>query len=291
MPSQKQSLMGANVVLLDGATGTELERRGFALERPGWSARAIEDAPELLRLIHRDYVEAGAEIITANTFRLHQRNLASWGREDDDEKLVKRAVDLAREAAGKRALIAASIAPIGDCYSPEQVPSASDLEAEHSVLAGHLARAGVELILVETMVSSREGLAAAKAAAKTGSPFVVSFVCGPDARLLSGTSLAEAIGAVLPLNPTAVCVNCISVAHVLAALQVLRDSCGATPFGVYANTGERGSDGVWNVTNAAEPAVYAVSAQRWKELGARLIGGCCGTTPDHIHALKLSLQS
>jgi homocysteine S-methyltransferase len=291
MPTLAERFASGDVVLLDGATGTELERRGFALEAAGWSARAIEAAPDLLRSIHADYVDAGAEIITANTFRLHPRNLASWGREDDAENLVKRAVNLAREAAANRALVAASMAPIGDCYSPEQVPSSTDLEAEHTELAVLLANAGVDVILVETMVSSREAVAAAKAAAGTGCPFVVSFVCGPEARLLSGTSLAEAVAQIRPLNPAAVCVNCLSVSHVAAALEALQSACGQRPIGVYANTGERGSDGVWRVTNAAEPAVYAVSAQSWKRFGARLIGGCCGTTPDHIRAMKLAWQS
>src|SRR5207253_2975605 len=109
-------------ILLDGATGTELERRGFALEKPGWSARAIDEAPELLQTIHRDYVEAGAEIITANTFRLHRRNLAAWGAEEEQPRLVGKAVELARRAAGGRALVAASLAPLGDCYSPDEVP-------------------------------------------------------------------------------------------------------------------------------------------------------------------------
>src|SRR5688500_7108362 len=99
-------------VLLDGATGTELERRGFRLEAAGWSARAIDDAPALLQQIHQDYVDAGAEIITANTFRLHASNLGDWGRAGDQARFVDRAVDLARNAAGKRALVAASLAPI-----------------------------------------------------------------------------------------------------------------------------------------------------------------------------------
>jgi homocysteine S-methyltransferase len=283
-------LASHDFVLLDGATGTELERRGFGLKAAGWSARAIEEAPEILSAIHRDYAEAGARIVTANTFRLHRRNLAGWGREADAQQLVHRAVELAREAIPSKCLVAASLAPIGDCYSPAQVPSESDLEAEHALLAGQLADAGVDLILIETMVAIREARAAARAAAATGIPFVVSFVCGQSGRLLSGESLAEGISQVRATGPQAICVNCLSVSHVSDSLAVLAAESGSTPFGVYANTGERGPDGVWRVTNASEPAVYAVAAKGWRELGAKLIGGCCGTTPMHIAATKTQLD-
>lgn len=283
-------LLSANGhVLLDGATGTELERRGFALKAAGWSARAIEEAPQLLSAIHRDYAEAGAQIVTANTFRLHRRNLESWGRADDAENLVNRAVELARNAVPAGCLVAASLAPIGDCYSPEQVPTVDELEAEHAVLAGQLRKAEVDLILIETMVAIREAQAAAQAAAATSIPFAISFVCGSAGRLLSDESLAAGIAEVLPMNPRAVCVNCLSVSQVPEALNVLATACGSIPFGVYANTGERGPDGAWRVTNASQPAVYAVQAKRWRESGARLIGGCCGTTPAHIAAIQAQL--
>jgi homocysteine S-methyltransferase len=286
MLSLEERLSQKDGVILDGATGTELERRGFPLNGPGWSARAIEGAPDLLRSIHRDYVAAGADILTANTFRLHARNLAEWGREHDGEALVRQAVELAREAAESNALVGASLAPIGDCYSPELVPPAQIIEEEHAVLARLLQAAAADLILVETMVAIREALAASRAAARTGIPFLVSFVCGPEARLLSGESLHDAVLAVRDTSPTAICVNCVSVAHVEDALDVLAETTCSVPFGVYANTGERGPDGLWRVTTAAEPAVYAVHAAAWRSRGAKLIGGCCGTTPDHIRAIK-----
>lgn len=282
-------LAGDSVVLLDGATGTELERRGFPLREAGWSARAIDDAPQLLSSIHHDYAAAGARIVTANTFRLHRRNLAGWGREEDAETLVRRAVELARGAVSKECLIAGSLAPLGDCYSPGDVPAEEELQREHAELAGALAGAGVDVILVETMVAIREARAAAKAASATGVPFVVSCVCGNEGRLLSGEPLADAIASFLPFGPAAVCVNCLSLGQADVAVKILAGHCGRIPFGVYANTGELGADGLWRVTNAVEPAVYAVAACGWRRAGARLIGGCCGTTPAHIEALKTSI--
>ena len=273
-------------VLLDGATGTELERRGFALNAAGWSARAIETAPELLRQIHCDYVDAGAEIVTANTFRLHSRNLADWGREPDQSRLVDQAVGLARRAAGKRALVAASLAPIGDCYTPGEVPQADDLEIEHSHLARAIAQAGADLILIETMVDGREALAASRAAQSTGLPFIVSFVTGPGGRLLSGELLSDVIPLVRGEGPAAIAVNCCSIRDVPPAIAMLVAGSEDLPAGVWANTGERSEDGSWRVTTASQPAVYAGIARTWIASGIRLIGGCCGTTPAHVAAIQ-----
>ncbi len=273
-------------VLLDGATGTELERRGFALQASGWSARAIDDAPDLLEQIHRDYVDAGAVIVTANTFRLHRRNLADWGRQDDQRRLVRQAILLARSASAGRALVAGALAPLGDCYSPADMPAAGRLESEHGELAGELAQAGADVILVETMVAGMEAEAACRAAATTGLPYIVSFVTGPDGRLLSGELLNDVLPRVLRHGPAVVGVNCVSCGHVPAAIEMLVGNAGATAVGVYANTGERADDGSWRVTTASQPAVYAGIASGWLDRGIRLVGGCCGTTPGHIAALQ-----
>jgi S-methylmethionine-dependent homocysteine/selenocysteine methylase len=290
VPSESfvERLRRPGVLLLDGATGTELERRGFALERPGWSARAIVDAPETLVGIHADYAAAGAEIVTANTFRLHRRNLAAWGAERDAESLVRRAVDLAR-SAGPKVFVAGSLAPIGDCYSPGEVPPQSVVRKEHQLLANDLASAGVDLVLVETMIAVREAAAAAEAASRTGLPFMVSFVTGADGRLLSGERLSEAVDAIREFEPSLLALNCLSVPHVEVGLSALRDNWPG-PMGVYANTGIRDPDGSWRITNASDPAVYAVAAQGWRKFGASLIGGCCGTTPAHVAALKAAVS-
>jgi homocysteine S-methyltransferase len=286
MSSLPELLARGRPVLLDGATGTELERRGFSLPAAGWSARAIDEAPALLRQIHADYANAGADIVTANTFRLHRRNLADWGHADDQRRLVRDAVRLAREASAGRALVAASCAPIGDCYSPDQVPQSDTLQQEHLQLAAELEAAGVDLVLIETMVSGVESEAAAGAVARTGLPFIVSFVTSHGARLLTGELLGEVIERVLPHRPLAVGVNCLSCRDVSSALDALLVCAGQTPVVVYANTGERAEDGSWRVTKASEPAVYAGLAGEWMKRGVRLIGGCCGTGPDHIRAIQ-----
>ncbi len=285
-PAPSELFAGPVPVLLDGATGTELERRGYSLEGPGWSARALVDGQQVLAGIHSDYARAGAQILTANTFRLHRRNLADWGAESRQTELVETAIRLARLAGGKGVLVGASLAPLGDCYTPEDTPAPELLEREHRELAAAVARAGADLIVIETMVSGTEALAASRAARATGLPFLVSFVTGPNGTLLTGESLAAALAPVLAERPLAVGVNCLSCAHVPVALESLRARAGEIPIGVYANTGERSADGSWQVTTASEPAVYAGLAATWLDGGMDFLGGCCGTGPAHIAALQ-----
>jgi S-methylmethionine-dependent homocysteine/selenocysteine methylase len=272
---------------LDGALGTELTRRGCDTRLPLWSARALLDAPEVVRRIHADYAEAGAEVLTANTFRTNTRALTRAGLADQVSTLTHLAVTLAREGAAGRARVAGSIAPVEDCYSPDLVPDDASLAREHGELASALASAGCDLILVETMNTVREAAIAAKAAARTGLPLWVSFTLGGDDRLLSGESLAEAVRAIRPLGPEALLVNCIPVAQVSSALRALRDAAGDSRLriGAYANVGHVDDEFGWTLTDAVSPAAYAAAAREWLTIGASLIGGCCGTTPAHIAAI------
>lgn len=276
----------ARVLLLDGATGTELTRRGIATTLPLWSAQALLDACDVVREIHADYVRAGADVITANTFRTSARTLAHAGLSARDTELTARAVALAREAAGGLAWVAGSQPPLEDCYCPELVPADDALEREHGRIAENLADAGVDLILVETQNTIREAAAATRAAVATGLPVLTSFVCGGGGRLLSRETLTEAARAVQPLGTDGVLVNCAPAERILGCLQELRGALGEFPIGGYGNIGHADADVGWVNTDAQEPAVYAEHARAWLESGARFVGGCCGTTPDHTARLR-----
>jgi homocysteine S-methyltransferase len=278
-------------VLLDGATGTELARRGVNVEVPEWSATALLFAQSVLRQVHADYVATGAEIVTANTFRTHARNLATIGLADRAAELTRRAVDIAREAARGRAWVAGSQAPLEDCYTPAAVPPDDELDREHAEMAENLAAAGVDLILVETQNTIREAVAAARAALDTGLPVCVSFVCDAGGRLLSGESVSDAALAVLPFHPAAVLVNCLPADAALAAVEELRAACGGIPFGAYANVGYADPDRGWVKTAARQPDVYGKYAEAWLDAGAAIIGGCCGTTPEHIRWLHRLIEA
>jgi homocysteine S-methyltransferase len=283
-----QRLAESRPILLDGATGTELNRRGVDTSLPLWSAAALLRAPEVVRQIHADYVAAGAEVVTANTFRTHQRSLQAGGVANARQaatELTAQAVALARSAAGDSAWVAGSQAPLMDCYSPRLRPDAEALDREHQQMAENLAAAGVDLILVETQNTILEAVAATRAAATTRLPVLVSFVCGVDGRLLSGEALRDAAGAVLPLRPAAVLVNCAPAGIMERLLLELKSKCGNMPIGCYANIGEVHPQQGW-LNTAEDPSVYTAFADRWLVAGAWLIGGCCGTTPSHIAQLQ-----
>ncbi len=287
----REALTSSRVLLMDGATGTELQRRRLKLDAPLWSARALLDAAELLLQIHRDYIQAGAQLLTANTFRTHARNLAAAGLAPRAAELTAQAVQLARQAAGGRAWVLGSQAPLEDCYSPQHVPPEAALEEEHRRMAEHLLQAGADGILVETHNTLREARAAAQAALATGLPVLVSFVCNRHRRLLSGEPLRQAAEEVLALGVSALLVNCVPAPWVGGCLEVLEQVCGKhVPWGAYANTGQPDAQGRWHDTDAQEPSRYVQYARGWLARGARLLGGCCGTTPEHIRQLRALLD-
>lgn len=286
MTPLQERMFHSKPLLLDGATGTELNRRGVDTGLPLWSARALLDAPHVLRRIHADYVAAGADAITANTFRTFRRTLAKAGLGDRAAELTRRAVALAREAAGNAVYVFGSQPPLEDCYSPRLVPDDDELAGEHAEMASNLAEAGVDAILVETQNTVREAVAAAMAAAETGLPVFTCFVCGNDGRLLSGESLMEAALAVRRFRPQAILVNCVPAEDVLLMLQELRDTVPDVPLGAYANIGRPDPRQGWINTDAQDPEAYAGYAAMWLDFGAKIVGGCCGTTPAHIGRLR-----
>ncbi|MCS5636145.1 MAG: homocysteine S-methyltransferase family protein, partial [Myxococcota bacterium] len=146
----------------------------------------------------------------------------------------------------------------------------------------NLANAGVDLVLIETMNSIRESAVASRIAREAGLPFLVSFTSWNSARLLSGERLEEAVRRVLDHEPWAVLVNCLPASAVSACLPALQGS--GLPFGVYINLGEPTAEGGFRRSEEYSPDEFAAQALSWVEAGARIVGGCCGTTPDHIRA-------
>ncbi|WP_238433048.1 homocysteine S-methyltransferase family protein [Micromonospora tarensis] len=253
----------------------------------------------MLRQVHTAYVSAGADVLTANTFRTNLRALERAGVAADlAVGYAQAAVADARaasDAAGGRVLVAASVAPLEDCYQPSLVPDDHTLRVEHDWHVGALADAGVDLVLVETMNTTREALAAARAATRRGLRTFVSFVCADGGRLLSGESIAEAARRVEDAGCSAVLVNCTTPERCEAALAALADAC-AGPIGCYPNVEDRSSlpENVpvdRYVPVRAGPAGFARATADWVQryqLG--VVGGCCGTTPEHIAALATRLD-
>jgi len=226
-------------MVLDGATGTELLRRGVPTPLPLWSAGAIRSHPGVLEAIHRDYAVAGADIVVANTFRTNVRTLRNARMVDDGPALNRDAVALARRgvaAVARRVWVAGSVAPVEDCYRPELVPADAVLEREHRQMAEWLAAAEADALWIETMNTAREALAAARAARRTGVPFTVSFVVREDGDLLGGDPLEVAVAHVEEAGAMAVGLNCIPPRGMTRNLPRLR-AATKLPLIAYAHIG------------------------------------------------------
>jgi S-methylmethionine-dependent homocysteine/selenocysteine methylase len=250
----------SNRLLLDGATGTELNRRGVDTGLPLWSANALttDSGLNVLRQVHLDYLNAGADILTTNTFRTNRRALA--GKGFSARELTLRAVATAREAIvefGEPAIVAGSLSSLEDCYRPDLVPPNDECLAEHSERIHHLVEGGVDLLLIETMNSIREAVIAAKIATATGLPTWVTFVCDSKGRILSGESLTQAADMLMPLGVKALGVNCMP-AHTLAQpLTELRAICGEDfPLMAYGNIGFVDDEQGWTNTDSTAPEGY-----------------------------------
>jgi S-methylmethionine-dependent homocysteine/selenocysteine methylase len=277
----RERLAMGPTLLLDGATGTELEARGVDCRLPLWSAHALLSARDALLDVHRSHVAAGAEIVTANTFRTQRSVLASAGLADRAPRLCAEAVDLAR--ASGASWVAGSVAPLRDCFQPELVPDSETLEREHADHCHNLARCGVDLLLVETHNCVREASIATSQARATGVPVITSFVCRDGAHTLAGEAITDALAAAIAAGANGVAVNCVPHRSASLAIPSLR-ACGV-PFGVYPNVGIMGSDR----DDALTPGDFAMAARSWLDAGAAFIGGCCGASPAHIRALACLL--
>lgn len=281
-------MSNGKLLFLDGATGTELNRRGIDTGLPLWSANALttDAGLNVLRQVHLDYLNAGADIITTNSFRTHRRALV--GRGYSARELTKRAVATSQEAVvqfGQPARVAGSVAPLEDCYRPDLVPSDDECRAEHAERIDHLVEAGVDLLLIETMNSIREAVIAADVATATGLPTWVSFACDGEGQILSGESLAVAAEMLLPLGVNALGVNCGPANTLAKPLAQLRAICGPSfPLIAYGNVGHADEAQGWINTDAVDPDSYLEYSRAWP---VQIVGGCCGTTPGHIRSLKL----
>ena len=317
-PPFRARLRSGPPLVLDAALGTDLLARGARLPPPLWSAQALLDTPGLVEAIHRENAAAGADVLTIASFRLHRRNVENTSCSLSNRQLIDVSVALARRAASgvsskveiadalpetreerRRAArpgrgatrpskkipgaiaVAGSLAPLEDCYRPDRVPKQNDLRLEHREMAAALARAGVDLVLVETMNTVREAAAASRAAAATGLPVVASCVTDGRGHLLSGECVEDFARALLslPSPPDALGINCVAAGDLAVDLARLAAAAPGVPLAAYGNT----------FAKPVSPEDYASLAVKWVDLGARLVGGCCGTTAAHTAAVARRL--
>ncbi|MDX1605262.1 MAG: homocysteine S-methyltransferase family protein [Candidatus Competibacterales bacterium] len=294
MSNRLEELAQGGRLLLDGGLGQELVRRGVDTSGGLWSAQALLTTPEIVVAAHRDFIAAGADVITTNTYATTRRRL-----EDDEtfRRLNRTAAELAcraRDKSGREVLIAGSLPPIHGSYRPDRVRPLRELEPQYREQAELLAQ-HVDLFLCETLSTVTEALAAARGAAATGKPVWVSWTLADDvaAVLRSGESLETAIAALDEVPVSALLVNCSIPESITTAMPVLAARAGR-PFGGYANgfepirAGFDVADGrnLPRARRELDPERYADYARRWRDAGAQLLGGCCEVGPAHIARIR-----
>ena len=311
-------LSEGEVLLMDGGTGTELQRRGVNVAKGSsitrrpytsskgvtteetlgvWSAAANVDAPSVVRNIHEDYLRLGADIIISNNFYTSRAMMAIVGEEDRWEEYTRLGGELAvqaRDAVNAEAYVAGGFAP----------PYDGDLREEFEGQARVLAGAGVDVMLAEYMAGSTvhdtpisDCVTAVDACAATGLPVFLG-ICNISDKgtLRRGESYQELVAALKGHAVDGILLMCSRPEEISACLPNLRKAFDG-PVGAYGNLNYAWEDNPKWGSSPDEPFYvldigkytpkrYAEFASEWKEMGAQIIGGCCGTTPDHIEALR-----
>jgi S-methylmethionine-dependent homocysteine/selenocysteine methylase len=311
----RQKLAAGRVLLVDGGTGSELRRRGFALDARAWSAPAALTNFELLRSIQSDYIAAGADVISTNTFAAARFVLEAAGLGERTAEVVERAVAAAREArdaSGRDVAVAGSMSCLPPRFDSRGYPDARAESAAYRELAEQLAAEGVDLIALEMLEDAEHAARACEAARATGLPVWLGVSCRlrDDGALVAfdfpETPLGRVLDAVLPFGPDAVNVMHSPPGAVAPAIRAIgarsRGVLGAYPeleggIAGFATDGitMAGGDSMRSLARSTRatlsPTELAAIASYWIGAGARIVGGCCGATPSHVRALRAAIDS
>lgn len=288
----RKRLANKEIVLLNGGTGTEILNRGYKTKLPLWSAEILLTNPNVVQQIHTDYINAGAEIIVTNTFRTTQRTFAKIGLSGKKAReITLLACQLAKNAIKKSksnhpVYIAGDVAPLEDCYSPALTPSKKKLNQEIYTYVKNLKQGGVDFILIETQITLREIRAAFEATKKLHIPAALTVCINDKLQLLGGESLKDTIKLAERYNPIFIGVNCISPALATKAIKNLK-RITQIPISAHAQGDGKPEDVQgWEFTQQAKVKTYLKEVKQWIKGGVQIIGGCCGTTPEYIKAIK-----
>jgi S-methylmethionine-dependent homocysteine/selenocysteine methylase len=289
------------LILLDGGMGQELINRGASGQGVLWSAKALFDNPAAVQAVHEDYIRAGADVITTNSYACIRNNFEPVGllhRLGEMNQLSAMLARQARDKIGRKVLIAGSMGPQNGSYRPDLVGSYDVTYALYREQAEFLAPL-VDLFICETLSSIKEARAAVAAANSTGKPVWLSWSIEDSgaANLRSGESIVAAWEDIDGMGVSAVLLNCSppeAISKVLPKLVSLSD----IPVGAYANAFTpipekwdfHGEQSIPPSRTDITPESYADHAAKWQAVGARIIGGCCEVGPAHIKHLNETLK-
>ena len=284
-----QRIAAGECILIDGATGTEVERRGVVKNKKIWNGAGALSDPDVVRQIHEDYLRHGAEIVISNTFGNSRRALENAGLGQQFEFLNRRGVELATEARDNvgtpDALVAGGITHWVWTGVP---PTPDELYSGVAEQAAIMKQAGADLLMLEMMVDIPRMLVVLEAAQSSGLPVWAGLSCEPKAdgamHLLEGEPLAEALSELQDKQVPLISVMHTEVAYIDACLDIIQENWSGR-IGVYAHTGCT-VDSDWVFDGAISPEDYATACKRWLDRGAQVIGGCCGIRVEHIQAIR-----
>ncbi len=304
-----------DIIIMDGGMGTTTEDRQVNTKTILWGSLALltPEGRQINDGIHRDFATAGADMLIANTHMAFRRGCldlidGKWGDfsdldcflpgEDPKQRaeamhryILETAVKSARGAFpdGQSGIVATCIGSVDHPYATEASVSAEVAARIHELEIKERLKVDGDFIIFETLTTLEEIQGVCAAVQKTNAaPVAVGLTCGEDGRTLGGVSMSEVVSSLDAAHPAVWFIQCTRYSYVDRALAALQD---ATPkdavLGVYANDGRHWDhDNIrWKGERTA-PEVYASNAKNWVSLGARIIGGCCGTAPEHIARLK-----
>ncbi len=283
--------------LLDGGLGQEIYRRAPDVSSPLWSVAVMLEHPHVVKEVHSDFILAGAQTHTLNTYAATPTRLKKEGMYDKIEQVYQQAFDALLQAIEETQVdvdIAGCLGPLVGSYRDQPNRSFEEMRDEFSEMVD--LQKNVDVFLIETMTNSLEASAACAAAKVTGKPYGVAFRLEHSGKLKSGETLADAINVVKRYSPTAVLLNCCDPEVVSKAIA---EMAGLFPcVGGYANAFrsiETVAQG--NLCDSLEaraditPEFYADQVKQWLADGANVVGGCCEITPNHIKHLKEILKA
>jgi 5-methyltetrahydrofolate--homocysteine methyltransferase len=286
-----QLLEEKKILISDGATGTNLIARG--LPRGKTAEEWVLENPDEIIKLHKDFIAAGADIILTSTFGGSEIRLTRSGLGSRHKEVNSAAVSLAKQSAGSsQTLIAGSMGPLGEMMKPLGTLDEETVENNYRQQAQELSDAGVDLLLIETQFDIAEASTAVKAARSASElPIICSFSFDRGTRTMMGVDPNQFAEKIMPLGVAALGINCgKSLEDNLEALNEL-SQVTYLPIWFKPNAGLPKIDAEGNTSYDVSPEDMASHVSKWIENGARIIGGCCGTTPQHLKAIHDALAA
>jgi 5-methyltetrahydrofolate--homocysteine methyltransferase len=285
-----QRLQAGEILVSDGATGTNLQGRGLERGKPGevW----VMERPEEIVRLHRDFISAGSDIILTCTFGGTRLRLEREGLAERAFELNQRAVELAYQAAeGTDVLVAGSMGPTGLLLKPLGPMEEEACYEAYAEQARGLVAGGADLLLVETQFDIKEAVLAVKAAKAAGDlPVVCTFSYDRGTRTMMGVKPAQMAAEIAPLGVVALGINCgRSLADNVKALQELK-AAATLPLWFKPNAGLPKVDANGVASFDVTPELMGAAALEWAAAGAQVVGGCCGTSPEHLQQIALHVK-